>query len=113
MRDWIIVNARPSMRQIAQSVAEAHGLPAAELYTHNRQKWVSHPRQEAMARMSDAGFSHTQIVRHFGFENHTTSVHAKNAVALRGLDYRVPKSKWTLAVIRARARAARAQRRAA
>jgi chromosomal replication initiation ATPase DnaA len=103
MRDWLVIG-RPSMRQIAAAVAQDHGLLVSDLYTLSRQKWLSHPRQEAMARMSWAGFSHTQIVRHFGLKDHTTSLHARRAVEARGLDYRVPKSKWTRAV-KAKARA--------
>jgi len=84
-----IIDLRATMRQIAAEVAAAHGLRPRDIYLPIRQRWVVHPRQEAMARMSEAGFSHTQIVRHFGLTDHTTSVYAKRAVQARARDYRV------------------------
>lgn len=107
MRDIIKLNAKPTMRQIAADVAAAHGLPRADIYLPIRQKWVAHPRQEAMARMSYAGFSHPRIVRHFGLKDHTTSLHAKRAFEARGPNYRVPLTNWVVKTIKASARAAR------
>lgn len=87
------VPLKPTMRQIAADVASAHGLRALDLYRVKRhEKWVCHPRQEAMARMSYAGFSHPRIVKHFGLKNHTTSVYAKQEFEKRPEGYRVPMS---------------------
>jgi hypothetical protein len=104
-RDWISISGRPTMRQIAAEVADAHGVRPAALYTKVRHRWVVHPRQEAMARMSYAGFSHTQIVRHFGLKDHTTSIHAKQAFEARPPGYRVPPTITTVKAMRAADRA--------
>jgi chromosomal replication initiation ATPase DnaA len=101
MRDWIdIGEGRRSMRSIAAGVAELHGLRTADLYLPVRHKWVTHPRQEAMARMSYAGFSHHQIVHHFGLKNHTTSIHARHQFEERGPHYRVPLTLWTVKAVK-------------
>lgn len=104
MRDWIYLGPPRTMRQITMDVAKAHGLRLADIYAPSRQKWVSHPRQEAMARMSWAGFSHPQIVRHFGLKDHTTSWHARRCVEARGLDYRVTLTAWQVWNIKSPAR---------
>lgn len=72
-------HARPlSMERIALDVALEHGITLAELTgpaRHRRQAW---PRQEAMARMHEAGYSLSQIAR-FLDRDHTTILHGVRA----------------------------------
>ena len=71
------------MRDIAAEAALRHQMTVDGLKEKTRRRAVSWPRQEAMAEMKGAGFSHRQIARFFGFDNHTSSVRACRAVAAR------------------------------
>lgn len=82
-RDWIFIT-KPRMVDIAERVAAENRMALAELRSDCRLRRVAWPRQNAMAEMHRYGYSHHQIVRFFGLKNHTTSVHAKQAVAERG-----------------------------
>ena len=68
-----------TMPEIILDVAAKHRLDPADITGRNRAFAISHPRQEAMARMRDAGFSTTQIGRVLGRRDHTTIVHGARA----------------------------------
>lgn len=68
---WV-APAPKRMAEIAVEVARAHGLTLVDLKSRNRAQRISHPRQEAMAKMHQTGrFRLTQIARFFGVD-HTT-----------------------------------------
>lgn len=60
------------MADIAAEVAQANHLTLAELKSRTRAQRISHPRQEAMAKMHQTGrYGLTRIARFFGVD-HTT-----------------------------------------
>ena len=66
---------RMSIRQIAAAVAAEYGVPAAEMAGHDTRRAFSVPRQEAMRRAWEAGFSTPQIGRVLGGRDHSTVMH--------------------------------------
>lgn len=69
-----MVRTRPSMRCIAEDIAERYGLSMVELIGNRPHQYVSRPRQEAMAAMHATGkFSTTQIGKFFGRDHSTIS----------------------------------------
>lgn len=64
---------RPIMREIAQEVAQRHGLTVEQLRGHQRHRKVAWPRQELMYELYATGrFSSTQIGIFLGERDHTT-----------------------------------------
>ena len=80
-----------TMHQIILDVAAAHDLKPTDITGRNRAFAISHPRQEAMARMRAAGFSTTQIGRVLGRRDHTTIVHGARAHHARQQQMEQPK----------------------
>jgi chromosomal replication initiator protein len=82
---------RPTKRQIAEEVAERHGLTFAELLEPTHRWRVSHARQEAFAlcyahrrpRSHCDSYSLPEIGRFFGGKDHTTVLHGIRAFAAR------------------------------
>lgn len=60
---------------IQASVAEAYGVPAADLKRPHGGKLISEAKRHAMHLARDAGFSTKQIGRLFGGIHHTTVIH--------------------------------------
>ena len=74
----------PTMRALAQEVAERHGLTLAAMRGAGPRRSVAWPRQEAMALMHATGaYSMPQIGRFFG-RDHTTVLWAIRRVKERG-----------------------------
>jgi chromosomal replication initiation ATPase DnaA len=73
-----------TMRAIAEEVASRYRVSVAAMKVRDRRRAVAHPRQEAMDAMCEAGFSTTQAAGFFGMD-HSTAVHARQAVAARAL----------------------------
>lgn len=72
MSEQITMPVSP-MRQIAQQVAEEHGLTVAELRSGKIVRRIAHPRQKAFALTYATGrYSLPQIGRWYGGRNHTT-----------------------------------------
>lgn len=67
-----------SMRRIALDVALGHRISVKSLTGRSRCPDLAHPRQEAMFRMRQAGFSLSQIGRFFR-RDHTTVMHGVRA----------------------------------
>jgi chromosomal replication initiation ATPase DnaA len=66
----------PSMRSIAQEVADKYEMSLEELRGPNRSPYVAHPRFEAMWRMRQQHrWSLPQIGRFFSNRDHTTVLH--------------------------------------
>ena len=80
---WIRPKPTRSMHRIATDIAAREGLTLDDLRQPVRAVHIVQSRQEAMALMHTEGFSHSQIVRFFGFRNHTTSLHASRVFARR------------------------------
>lgn len=79
----LIAPAIRRMADIAAEVATENLLSLAEIRSRAKMNAVARPRQEAMLRMIEAGYSTTQIGRFFG-RDHSTVVHgAKVAQARR------------------------------
>jgi chromosomal replication initiator protein len=79
----LIPKRAPTMREIAELVAERRGLTLEELRGSSRVHKVCHPRQEAMALiMAQGRFSYPQVGRFFD-RDHSTVIHAVQAYAER------------------------------
>ena len=80
-----------TMREIATAVAQEHGLTLEELRNPTHARRISWPRQEAMTAMRaelqpdgrHSAYSLNQIARFFGMKDHTTVIHACQAVPAR------------------------------
>ncbi len=72
------------MVDIAAEVAAKNMVTVAALRGPDRSRSVAWPRQDAMRRMVDAGFSTPQIGRFLGNRDHTTVMHGARASRLRG-----------------------------
>src|SRR6185312_14862911 len=80
IRDWLFVSPRAvSMATLAAETARAHGLTVRALKRRTRASIISLPRQKAMARMIEAGWSHAQAAGFFGLD-HSTGAHAVKRV---------------------------------
>lgn len=71
-----------SMRRIAIEVALEHRISFTKLTGRSRCSDLAHPRQEAMFRMRQVGFTQSQIGRFFG-RDHSTVRHGVRAHAAR------------------------------
>lgn len=71
------------MSDIAAQVALLRGITVMELRGTNRRVQYSHPRQEAMLIMHEAGYSMPRIGRFFR-RDHTTVLHGIRAARARG-----------------------------
>lgn len=78
-----IVPKRPTMREIAATVAESHGITVHEMRLPARSHRIAHPRQEAMWRMCQTGLWSTTIIGKFFGLDHTTVLHGREAHAAR------------------------------
>lgn len=77
------------MREIAEIVAEKHGLTYSQLVHGNRSRKFSWPRQEAMWLMRKNGdWSWMQIATCLGLSDHTTVIHGVGAYERRLMDAR-------------------------
>ena len=73
----------PALPRIAAEVAAKYGVTVAQLKGRGMARWISQPRQEAMARMrAETRASTTKIGQFFG-RDHSTVIHACRAVAMR------------------------------
>lgn len=79
---------RASMHEIATAVAAAKGVTLESLRAHTRRRPVCWARQEALALIHAAGWSNAQAARFMGLKDHTTTVHARRAVAARAVAQR-------------------------
>lgn len=77
------MRARESMRDICTAVADAHGMTLEQLRTPTAARRFSWPRQVALTAMHADGWSNAQAAHYVGLRNHTTTVHARRAVAMR------------------------------
>ena len=70
---------------VAQSVVAAHfHLTVADMTSANRERRISHPRQMAMAICREiSSLSLSQIGKRFGGRDHSTVLHALDAVERR------------------------------
>lgn len=73
--EMVTGDERLTMLQIASLVAVQHGITLDDLRGGERSRRFSHPRQQAMAAMAEAGFSSTRIGRFLGSRDHTTVLH--------------------------------------
>lgn len=72
----------PTVKDIAWEVAQEHGLSLDDIRNGSRAFRFSHPRQEAMRRAHEAGYSLPQIARFWGYD-HTTVLHGVRAAQKR------------------------------
>lgn len=72
-------NPRGQMYDICRAVAFENFVTVAQLRSASRKREIAWPRQEAMARMMDAGFTAGQIGRFLGRDHTTVSEGAKAA----------------------------------
>lgn len=80
-RARLSVRGKPSMRQVAQHVADRYGLTMRELESDCRERRVSHPRQLAMYLCRKlTGCSYPRIGRQFGDRDHTTVLFADRKI---------------------------------
>lgn len=70
------------MADIAAEVATENLLTVPAIRAPSKLAAIAHPRQEAMLRMIEAGFSTPQIGRFFG-KDHTTVIHGARAAKAR------------------------------
>ena len=67
-----VTGAGPSMARIAARIAEFYGISVADLRGRCNDKRSSWIRQDAMASMSEAGFSDGQIAAYLGGRDRST-----------------------------------------
>lgn len=72
------------MRDIAAMVAAENMLTLADIRGPKRERRISHPRQVAMARMLDEGYSTTQVGDFLGGRDHTTVIEGARRARERG-----------------------------
>lgn len=78
-----IPGSRPTMRQLAQQVADEHGLTLDDLTGPSRTDTIVRARQEAMAVIrANTRFSFPQIGRFFN-RDHTTVIYSVRAYEAR------------------------------
>lgn len=70
------------LHHIATDTAAEHELGTQEIYERTHAHRISHPRQEAMLRQREAGYSYGQIAAFWGYD-HTTVIHACRSAASR------------------------------
>lgn len=76
--------SEPTLHDIAREVGDSYGLKLSDLRLPTHRRAIARPRQEAMARMYATGrFSNLKIANFFGLKDHSTVIHARQAVAAR------------------------------
>lgn len=67
-----------TMLHIAKDAAAAHGITVRQIRSSSRERHIAWPRQIAMAKMREQGFS-LQTIADFWGVDHTTVLHGINA----------------------------------
>lgn len=78
-KGWIEIDPRSrTMRDIAISVGEKHGIDLATLRSGDLRRSITAVRHEAMYEMYQTGrYSNQKIANFFNLVDHTTTVHAR------------------------------------
>jgi chromosomal replication initiation ATPase DnaA len=69
-------------KRTVEMVAEKHGLTMIEIKSRDRSKRIVRPRQEAIYRVRQLGWSYPRIGRFFGLD-HSTCIHSVRVHAER------------------------------
>ncbi|MDF3607540.1 helix-turn-helix domain-containing protein [Paracoccus sp. DMF-8] len=77
-----ILKSRATLRRIAEETAAEHGMTFDEITSPSRRQFIAQPRQEAMRRQREAGFSYP-VIGWFWDRDHTTVMHGVRAAEAR------------------------------